>query len=70
MKLTCVKGGMDHIRSYRHGAPRQFCARGGQTMFEFYRSPDGHFGLGGRGETGWARALLDVRGTLSAAQTG
>lgn len=24
---------------------RQFCARCGQVMFEFYRSPDGHFGL-------------------------
>jgi len=26
---------------------RQFCARCGQMMFEFYRSPDGHFGLVG-----------------------
>ena len=24
---------------------RQFCVRCGQLMFEFYRSPDGHFGL-------------------------
>jgi len=24
---------------------RQFCALCGQLMFEFYRSPDGHFGL-------------------------
>jgi len=24
---------------------RQFCARCGQLMFEYYRSPDGHFGL-------------------------
>ena len=24
---------------------RQFCARCGQLMFEFFRSPDGHFGL-------------------------
>lgn len=24
---------------------RQFCARCGQLMFEFYRSPDGHFGV-------------------------
>jgi hypothetical protein len=24
---------------------RQFCALCGQRMFEFYRSPDGHFGL-------------------------
>ena len=26
---------------------RQFCARCGQLMFEFYRSSDGHFGLVG-----------------------
>lgn len=26
---------------------RQFCALCGQLMFEFYRSPDGHFGLAG-----------------------
>jgi hypothetical protein len=26
---------------------RQFCALCGQLMFEFYRSPDGHFGLVG-----------------------
>jgi len=26
---------------------RQFCVRCGQLMFEFYRSPDGHFGLVG-----------------------
>lgn len=24
---------------------RQYCTRCGQVMFEFYRSPDGHFGL-------------------------
>jgi DNA-directed RNA polymerase subunit RPC12/RpoP len=24
---------------------RQYCALCGQQMFEFYRSPDGHFGL-------------------------
>lgn len=24
---------------------RQYCALCGQLMFEFYRSPDGHFGL-------------------------
>ncbi len=24
---------------------RQFCSRCGQLMFEFFRSPDGHFGL-------------------------
>jgi DNA-directed RNA polymerase subunit RPC12/RpoP len=24
---------------------RQFCTRCGQLMFEYYRSPDGHFGL-------------------------
>jgi hypothetical protein len=26
---------------------RQYCALCGQLMFEFYRSPDGHFGLAG-----------------------
>ena len=26
---------------------RQFCGRCGQLLFEFYRSPDGHFGLVG-----------------------
>jgi ribosomal protein S27AE len=26
---------------------RQYCGRCGQLMFEFYRSPDGHFGLVG-----------------------
>ena len=30
---------------------RQFCALCGQLMFEFYRSPDGHFGLVGEVET-------------------
>ncbi len=24
---------------------RQFCARCGQLMFEYFRSPDGHFGF-------------------------
>jgi len=24
---------------------RQFCSRCGQLMFEYFRSPDGHFGL-------------------------
>ena len=24
---------------------RQFCTRCGQLMFEYFRSPDGHFGL-------------------------
>ncbi len=36
---------------------RQFCARCGQLMFEFFSSPDGHFGLvdelrAGRGRHG------------------
>ena len=26
---------------------RQYCGRCGQVMFEYYRSPDGHFGLVG-----------------------
>jgi len=34
----------DAVRVVRR---RQFCARCGQLMFEFYRSPDGHFGLVG-----------------------
>lgn len=29
---------------------RQFCLRCGQFMFEFFRSPDGHFGLAGASE--------------------
>jgi len=37
---------------------RQFCARCGQLMFEFYRLPDGHFGLGGEvGAEASARGL-------------
>jgi len=40
---------------------RQFCVRCGQLMFEFYRSPDGHFGLvGDVGAEASARGL-DVR---------
>jgi len=26
---------------------REFCARCGQAMFEYFRSPDGHFGMVG-----------------------
>jgi DNA-directed RNA polymerase subunit RPC12/RpoP len=29
----------------RGASRRQFCARCGQLMFEYFRSPDGHFGL-------------------------
>jgi ribosomal protein S27AE len=37
---------------------RQFCTRCGQLMFEFYRSPDGHFGLVGEvGAEASARGL-------------
>jgi hypothetical protein len=37
---------------------RQFCARCGQLMFEFYRSPDGHFGVVGEaGAEASARGL-------------
>ena len=32
----------DAIRVVRR---RQYCGRCGQLMFEFHRSPDGHFGL-------------------------
>lgn len=35
---------MDESRVVRR---RQFCGRCGQLMFEFYRSPDGHYGLVG-----------------------
>jgi hypothetical protein len=34
-------------RANRIERRRQFCARCGQFMFEFYRSADGHFGLVG-----------------------
>ena len=38
---------------------RQFCACCGQLMFEFYRSPDGHFGLvGDVGAEASARGLV------------
>jgi len=33
---------------------RQFCTRCGQLIFEFYRSPDGHFGLAGDAHGGSA----------------
>jgi len=35
---------VDAVRVVRR---RQFCGLCGQLMFEFYRSPDGHFGLVG-----------------------
>lgn len=44
----------DAVRVVRR---RQFCARCGQLMFEFYRSPDGHFGL-----VGEAGAKASARG--------
>ena len=40
---------------------RQFCARCGQLMFEFYRSPDGHFGLVGDVGTEASERGLAVR---------
>jgi ribosomal protein S27AE len=39
---------------------RQFCGRCGQLMFEFYRSPDGHFGLVGDVETEASARGLEV----------
>jgi hypothetical protein len=37
---------------------RQYCSLCGQLMFEFYRSPDGHFGLlGDVGAQATARGL-------------
>ena len=39
----CLKAKMDQpVPAQRR---RQFCARCGQLMFEYFRSPDGHFGL-------------------------
>lgn len=40
---------------------RQYCSLCGQLIFEFYRSPDGHFGL--VGETGAKKTLhgLELR---------
>ena len=47
---------------------RQFCGRCGQLMFEFYRSPDGHFGLVGEvGAEASARGL-EVRCPTCAAR--
>jgi transcriptional regulator NrdR family protein len=40
---------------------RQFCARCGQMMFEFYRSPDGHFGLVGEVGRGASAPGPEVR---------
>jgi DNA-directed RNA polymerase subunit RPC12/RpoP len=40
---------------------RQICARCGQFMFEFYRSPDGHFGLVGDVGREASRGGLEVR---------
>jgi DNA-directed RNA polymerase subunit RPC12/RpoP len=40
---------------------RQFCARCGQFMFEFYRSPDGHYGLVGEIATQASPQGLELR---------
>jgi ribosomal protein S27AE len=40
---------------------RQFCARCGQLMFEYFRSPDGHFGLVDRPATDEAERAGEVR---------
>ena len=40
---------------------RQFCARCGQLIFEFYRSPDGHFGLVGDVSAQASALGLEVR---------
>ncbi|MGA2983710.1 MAG: hypothetical protein ABSG32_07825 [Terriglobia bacterium] len=40
---------------------RQFCGRCGQLMFEFYHSPDGHFGLVGDVEGEASVRGLEVR---------
>ena len=47
------------IEAVRVVRRRQFCALCGQLMFEFYRSPDGHFGLvGDVGTEDSARGLV------------
>lgn len=33
------------MNAFQSERRRQICARCGQLMFEFYRSPDGHFGV-------------------------
>jgi len=40
---------------------RQFCALCGQLMFEFYRSPDGHYGLVGEVGTAMSAGGREVR---------
>jgi hypothetical protein len=40
---------------------RQFCVRCGQLMFEFYSSPDGHFGLVGNAEAVASLCGLEFR---------
>ncbi len=44
---SCVELRVDIIMSESVSAVRrkQYCGLCGQIMFEFYRSPDGHFGL-------------------------
>ena len=38
---------------------RQFCARCGQLMFEYFRSPDGHFGMVNRPSQNQAARTTD-----------
>lgn len=50
---------------------RQFCALCGQVIFDYYRSPDGHFGLVDRAEdgaSGGARSYGEVRCTTCGAR--
>jgi hypothetical protein len=47
----------------------QFCSRCGQLMFEYYRSPDGHFGLASA-LYGKAGAVAREHGEVSCALCG
>jgi hypothetical protein len=44
-KRTLLVDNVVMVTSVRVELRRQFCSRCGQVMFEYYRSPDGHFGL-------------------------
>jgi DNA-directed RNA polymerase subunit RPC12/RpoP len=63
MHWSCAGGEYQTIMNdaFRVVRRRQFCARCGQLMFEFYRSPDGHFGLVGDVGTEASERGLAVR---------
>ena len=46
MQYSFERGGRDKVMIPGNGQRRrQFCARCNQLMFEYYLSPDGHFGV-------------------------